>query len=432
MGVRHRQLVLLLLLAGSVDALAGLDAPNVADAQSSAMSTLKEVARRDVAFDSTLECVTVAGQNGLETVVQHKAGTKIYGAATWSESDALQTSKKLAVKARTYTSARDSQSVSKLAKLKKRRGGLRKIIAEIRKCRTEAENLPPPVAPPVDPTVAPTVAPPTVVAPPPQPDTGVTPGPGGGGDNSGDPQRALGRQLYAANCAACHGAIASSNKKGATFGRIQGAIGPSSPVLAMRSIQLTTQEVEALVAALAVGGTTPPVPGPLTVANTSTVLGTRPLIASVLNRVFVNETDLSSSMTQVRNIIRDQVLNNISFGGYCQPSYEADCPRGSDVQTMSPASSTTRSGWKLRSCDSIVSIAAATDYALSQVGLQSTMVTSEQNIALVWDLFMPGRAISPAALTKLATLTDSISAIPRDEWPHILSALCNATVLELL
>src|SRR6185369_10769959 len=78
-----------------------------------------------------------------------------------------------------------------------------------------------------------------------------------GGTNTPD-----GAALYAANCAGCHGTLASSRKTGATITRIQNAI--SGNVGGMGSLaSLTAADIQAMVLVLNPAGSTPaPVPTP--------------------------------------------------------------------------------------------------------------------------------------------------------------------------
>ncbi len=83
------------------------------------------------------------------------------------------------------------------------------------------------------------------------------------------PQTADGPTHYASNCAACHGALASSTKGNATLTRIQNAISGNVGGMGYLSI-LTTTQLQAIVAALA--SVAPPAPpaatdGPTLYAN---------------------------------------------------------------------------------------------------------------------------------------------------------------------
>ena len=75
------------------------------------------------------------------------------------------------------------------------------------------------------------------------------------------PAELTGAQLYAANCASCHGELASSNKMNATAARIKGGI---TAVAEMRSLsRLTDPEINAIAGALTVTSPTPePTPDP--------------------------------------------------------------------------------------------------------------------------------------------------------------------------
>jgi mono/diheme cytochrome c family protein len=75
-----------------------------------------------------------------------------------------------------------------------------------------------------------------------------------------------GAALYTANCAGCHGALASSAKKGVTLARLQNAIASNTGGMSFLST-LTSAQQQAIVSALAPASTTPPptTPPPTTV-----------------------------------------------------------------------------------------------------------------------------------------------------------------------
>lgn len=94
----------------------------------------------------------------------------------------------------------------------------------------------------------------TVPVPVPAPTPAPTPTP--------TPTVADGAALYAANCAGCHGALASSNKIGITISRLQNSI--NSNIAGMGTLsRLTVSEVQAIVTVLTPSTPTPtPAPGP--------------------------------------------------------------------------------------------------------------------------------------------------------------------------
>jgi mono/diheme cytochrome c family protein len=74
-----------------------------------------------------------------------------------------------------------------------------------------------------------------------------------------------GAALYAANCAGCHGSLASSGKKGITVDRLQGAIANGTGGMGALA-PLTASDVQAIVTALTPATPTPtptPVPTPV-------------------------------------------------------------------------------------------------------------------------------------------------------------------------
>ncbi len=78
-----------------------------------------------------------------------------------------------------------------------------------------------------------------------------------------------GAALYVSDCAACHGALASSTKLGATSARIQTAIGANTGSMGSLATTLTAAQIQAIVTALVPvnGGTT----GGTTTANGTTL-----------------------------------------------------------------------------------------------------------------------------------------------------------------
>ena len=72
-----------------------------------------------------------------------------------------------------------------------------------------------------------------------------------------------GATLYADYCASCHGALASSSKRGATASAITAAINNNTGRMGSLS-NLTASQISAIAAALAGGTTTPPPPPPTT------------------------------------------------------------------------------------------------------------------------------------------------------------------------
>ena len=68
-----------------------------------------------------------------------------------------------------------------------------------------------------------------------------------------------GATLYADNCAVCHGALASSNVSGVTAAQIQSAMGT---IGTMKSLSLTTAEIQAIADVLATSTTPTPTPTP--------------------------------------------------------------------------------------------------------------------------------------------------------------------------
>ena len=67
-----------------------------------------------------------------------------------------------------------------------------------------------------------------------------------------------GAALYTSNCAGCHGALATSSKIGVTLARLQAAISSNVGTMGFLSGVLNDAQMQAIVAALAASGPTPP------------------------------------------------------------------------------------------------------------------------------------------------------------------------------
>jgi len=99
---------------------------------------------------------------------------------------------------------------------------------------------------------------------------------------SGAPPPTDGPTLYANNCAACHGPLASSSKLNRSAGQIQGAIDANIGSMGYLSV-LTPTEVQAIADAL-VSGAPPPTDGPTLYANNCAACHGPLATSSKLNR----------------------------------------------------------------------------------------------------------------------------------------------------
>ena len=80
-----------------------------------------------------------------------------------------------------------------------------------------------------------------------------TPTPTPGGTPTPTPTPSSGAALYSANCAGCHGALASSSVKGSSASEIQNAINSVSKMSGFKGV-FTSSQIQSIASALAGGG----------------------------------------------------------------------------------------------------------------------------------------------------------------------------------
>ena len=255
-----------------------------------------------------------------------------------------------------------------------------------------------------------------------RPDSGVPSGTDGGPTAGLD-----GAALYESKgCVGCHGPLATSQKRNATFERIRAAAGPSSQIAPMRNIQLTDEEIRALVVALA-DPTTPGAPDGRR-ALAKPLLLTRSEIGTRLYSIFRPIGNDDQQEENVQETIAVNIYTRAGFiGGHCN-IYDG-CSAEDISATQNPATSTVRAGVLIRTCLDLLAMPSATASVLAKVGLTPASPANPANIRAVWDVFAPGRPLDDANLTPVAEVA---AAAPGEAWSTVLRLFCRPTVLEAI
>ena len=256
---------------------------------------------------------------------------------------------------------------------------------------------------------------------------------GAGGDPSdgspdagtpGDPSLD-GAALYESKgCVTCHGPLATSQKRNATFARIRAAAGPDSQIAPMRGIILTDDEIRALVVALADAST----PGaadrrrPLA----KPLLLTRTEVASRLISIFGPVEGVPVDEELILERVFAYVERQATFfGGHCN-RYDG-CEAAEIAATQNPATSTVRAGILIRTCLDILATPNADATVLAKAMLTPSEPVSAANVRAVWDVFAPGRPIADATVNQVIA-----AAEPNQPWATVLQLFCRPSVLEAI
>ena len=246
------------------------------------------------------------------------------------------------------------------------------------------------------------------------------------GNGGGTPR--TGEQIYEQTCARCHGPLATSDKRNATFNQIRAAVGPQSHIPQMRGLpSLSDNEILSLVEALR---DQDPV-DPTVVRDFTPPIRTKQMIGTRLISLFGGSSS-SPGDQQILNLAVSNYFNPI-LGGFCLPDYDDYCGTGSESQSMSPLSNAVRTGGILKSCEEILDIDEAVQNALGKVGLSANDPVSRTNIAQLMDnLFFPGRVIPGERALQLANFAAETNFNRLDQWRFVQLALCSATMGDLI
>ena len=264
--------------------------------------------------------------------------------------------------------------------------------------------------------------------------------PVGGGESSaeasGSPDLVQGQSLYAVNCASCHGSLSISTKSGATIERISAALNTVTGIPEMRTLVLSTEQLQKIVLAL----NTPVQQADKPTAPYVVNVGTAPYVASKLARWFLPPgppSGYAPSDTAVWDIISQGVLGRTLSGGTvggrrdyfqgrCQ-RFDTACRSEEMDDLMRPVPDTIRGGLVVRVCSLLIDNTQAVNNALGKVGLTTSSELSVANVKLLHDqLFGEGRPELP--LYKAQAIHAFPNGAPgftlADKWKFMLGYFC--------
>lgn len=252
----------------------------------------------------------------------------------------------------------------------------------------------------------------------------------------------LGAQIYVSKtCYLCHGSdIKKSAKRDISVGRLEAAIGPSSPYAAMRSITLTESEKEALIYALS---NTPPDIGGDTGSVSSSIgykvpVPTRQFIGSKMKAVFlVNGVANSTDDDDLEDFINTDIIDNVNrLGGDCSgfDSNNYCLDRVITSSSMQPNTSSVRSASLNYSCQKVISIPTAISNVLINSGLDETDVVDAITLSYLWDTMIPQRAPDTLLFNQMMSFAGSASQLGLTNesiWRLIALGLCESPQYEV-
>lgn len=244
-----------------------------------------------------------------------------------------------------------------------------------------------------------------------------------------------GSSLFSTNCAVCHN---TTEKRDRLYSAYRSAIGSSSDISQMKTLNLVSADVYKIYLYLT-NSTSASISSSL--EQSQALLGTRTYVASIFSTIFISNAGNLGDDETIKNKIKVLILNQAGpMGGTCKKnditSTDSTCAtkitetlRG----PMLPNANAIRRGYFTRACEEILSIDQSVTSALQKISLTSSSALSEDNFALVFELFNPGTPMSPTVQTNLTKVANSTSLTTNlDRWRFILYSLCRSASLEIL
>lgn len=253
-----------------------------------------------------------------------------------------------------------------------------------------------------------------------------------------DPGLSEGQRLYAENCSSCHGALVSSQKRGATAAQIGAAINPSTGITQMRQIALNASQLDLV--ALALSSPVRDSTESERVRGARLPMGTASYVQTVLRDIFLPDdpATFTSDDTSIANRINEYVLGRRSngteisrrvmfFGGTCEPIFEDLCWEESRFSTQLPQSTVPRTGYVQAVCQTVLSIDRAVDNLAARVQRSPTSPPDTAAAKEVYKLFFPGRELPQYLADVIANFPQGAAGFTsRDYWRYIADLFCSS------
>lgn len=242
-----------------------------------------------------------------------------------------------------------------------------------------------------------------------------------------------GVQLYASNCASCHGPLQKSQKLNNTAAQIKTAIA-NQPT--MKNLKLSDSQIEKIAAALAAAGAP-------TSAESFPELRDRTMLASRLKRAFAltNQVDRN----RINSIVDAEILNRPeAFGGNCVRTEagiatDGACSFSEGFERFHAAAATSKvsliRSWRLdRACKSIAAQAPVAGFVAEKVGGNLQSPPTEAHMAKFANLISTGYEVkSDGVKAAFADLMRSASTYNAEtQWRLMIYGVCGSLVTEKL
>lgn len=235
--------------------------------------------------------------------------------------------------------------------------------------------------------------------------------------------------LYSMSCAACHGAVETSTKRGRTAAQIKASL-ENVPV--MKSIVLSDAQVAAIEAAL---NYEPPA---VETFGSAPLVGTRALVGSLFETIFLPAAGPGGEDAIIVDRIRNLIGNRASaFGGPCSV-YDGNCPEAAEqttVLTMTPVADALREGYMQRACDEVAMEDRAIVNALARASLTVTEPVTPGKAIQIYHLFRPGADLEANVASDLANVHSAAIAAGLsnlDAWRFVIVSVCQSANVQIL
>lgn len=261
------------------------------------------------------------------------------------------------------------------------------------------------------------------------------PEPSGGGSGGSSE----GETLYAINCASCHGALATSQKRGATIQQVTAAL---SSIPQMSQLVLSQDQLEAIVIAL---NTPVAQPDDTPVVGDAIInIGTAPYVVSVLKDIFLppDPATYTAQDTTVWTHISEGVLGERLNGTFISGRAVYFSRRRQRFDTkfqgeelnnlLRPVPDTIRSGLLNRVCDLVTDQDRAVTNALGKVNLSTSDAVTPARVKSVYEqLFAPGKTLPQYMAETISTFpSNAPNFTSTDNWRFVLNYFCTSSVTE--
>ena len=255
-------------------------------------------------------------------------------------------------------------------------------------------------------------------------------------DNKPQPSIELkGELLYKNHCSLCHNPIQKSTKAGKTKEQITWALGNIPQMKKRENLQkLTPEQISKIAQSL----DQKTLRGQSENNKAQPILGTRDFFANKMRSLYRIDKDTEHNKKINKSIYRNILKNNTVFGGLCTFHDAKPCPKNDSISTLgssSPTHTPLRSGYRLKTCQEILSQRKSVESVLDKAGIhpkEQANTLSLQQLYQVYSLYRPANENSLNALTQLFIKSSESGKKTFQGWRFVNLALCQSLTTEVM